>query len=231
LDRWRVEREALDAEQVYLSRLIRDLETDIPNLERAVKLQSLRLDMVELLMTVSANPDAANEHPIKFLGAISQAAYTYTPSLQDHTFETLRTTGDIRLIRKAEVREALFSYYNLHEGQLQYRPLEIETESRHFALGAGILDLAQSRYIQDNHLFFDVGETPAAPTEVVDQLNILAAAVRLSKNRAFVDWLPYTRAMQLEQIDVHQLRKLQAQRAVALSREYLASLRNPSTAD
>ena len=60
LDRWREHHEELDLEHVYIQRLANDIATDVPDIGYAIGLQTMRLELVELLMNVADNPDATN---------------------------------------------------------------------------------------------------------------------------------------------------------------------------
>jgi hypothetical protein len=203
LDRWREERAERELERVYIDRLINDIQSDIPVIEYAITLQSIRLDLVDLLMEVAGNPEVKIEHPVVFLGAVDQAAYTYTPDLTEHTFENLRSTGDLKLILDDRVKEVLFEYYGYDEEQRQYRPLQFATESRHFELAAGILSVEQSRYIQDHFLYFRPHTIEAAKAAEFDRSEVAATVKRLRERPELVAWLPQVRGLQLEQIVVH----------------------------
>ena len=227
LDRWREHREELDLEYVYIQRLANDIATDIPDIEYAIELQSMRRELVHLLMDVAENPDAALEQPVLFLGAVDQAAYTYTPTLTNHTFENLRTTGDMRLIRSVAVKDKLFEYYNYDEEQRQYRPLQFDTESRHFELAAGVLDRSQVTYIQDTILFFRPDDVSSLPDVDSGEFNIREAALRLGQKLDLVAWLPYVRSMQLEQIAVHAARLIRAHEALEALRSYASEIAPP----
>jgi hypothetical protein len=85
-----------------------------------------------------------------FLVAASQAAFTYTPSLTSHTFEDLRSTGNMGLIRSAEVKRALYDYYGFHHGQQQFMQLNMMIEYRYFVLAAEVLSHEQNRWLQEN---------------------------------------------------------------------------------
>ena len=214
LDRWREHREELELEQVYLDRLAADITADVPDIEMAIELQSMRLQFVHLLMDVAENADAALDQPFVFFGAVDQAAYTYTPSLTNHTFENLRTTGDLRLIRSDAIREKLFEYYNYDQTQRQYRPLQFTTESRHFELAAGVLDRKQITYIQDRYLFFRPDDLDEVPQIDVEEFRVEEAAKRLGDKADLIAWLPYIRSMQMEQIEAHQARLRRAHDAL-----------------
>jgi hypothetical protein len=224
LDRWREDRKELELEYIYINRLADDIAKDIPDIEYAIDLQSMRLVLVNLLMDVADDPDVALEYPLHFLGAVDQAAYTYTPTLTQHTFENLRTTGDMRLIGSELVKEKLFEYYNYDEEQRQYRPLQFMTESRHFALAAGILDRQQVTFIQDGFLFFRPGKIEEAASNVeIEENRLREAAVRLSERSELIAWLPYVRSMQLEQIEVHKARLERANEVLQVLTDYAES--------
>jgi hypothetical protein len=203
LDRWREGIAERRQEQFYINRLIADVETDIPAIEYAVALQSLRLEFVELLMLVSKDTAAATEKPIIFLGSVNQAAFTYTPVLTSHTFENLRATGDLRLIRDESVKSIMFNYYGFDESQRQFRPLQIDTEFRHFELAAGVLDHDQEIFIQDHWSLISPENIDAVKASELRPSNLLSAAERLQARPELIAWLPYLRDMQLEQIRVH----------------------------
>jgi hypothetical protein len=181
----------------------------------------MRLELADFLIEVAREPKVALTMPTLFMGAVSQAAYTYTPQLTSHTFENLRSTGDLKLIRNDVLKDALFEYYGFDASQRQYRPLQFDTEHRHFELGAGILNLEQERYMQQHWLFFRPGEMEGPRNDEPEVTGVLEAAMRLQNRPEFVAWLPYVRQMQLEQIEVHTMR-LDRARAVLQALERYA---------
>ena len=224
LDRWREERQERLQERVYVERLTVDVTTDIPAIEHAIQLQTLRLGLIDLLIDVARDPMAAAEDPVLFIGAISQSAYTYTPTLTSHTFENLRATGDLQLLLSQDVKDSLFSYYGYDESQWQYRPLQFSTEFRHFELSAGILTMEQEIYMQDNWLFIRPDNIAEARKARPDVSEVIAAAERLQNRPELVAWLPTVRSMQLEQIAVHEDRKRLAQHALDTLQNYASEI-------
>jgi hypothetical protein len=224
LDRWREDRVEREQERVYIDRLVDDIQSDIPDIEYAIALQSIRLNFADLLMEVARDPDAEIQHAVVFLGAVDQAAYTYTPTLTAHTFENLRLTGDMRLILDDKVKGAMFEYYGFDEEQRQYRPLQFTTEARHFALAAGILSSEQSVYIQDHFLFFRPHNLEAVKAAEADRSEVAATAKRLSERAELVAWLPYVRSMQLEQIRVHEKRLEHARAVLSALKAYVSAI-------
>lgn len=225
LDRWRESIAERRQEQTYVDRLIADVETDIPAIEYAIALQSLRLELIELLMDVAQDPAAATEEPVVFLGSVNQAAYTYTPVLTSHTFENLRSTGDLRLILDEPVKNAMFDYYGFDESQHQFRPIQIETEFRHFELAAGVLSHEQAVFIQDDWRIFSPRNFEMAKASQSEIGDVYAAAKRLQDRPQLVAWLPYVRDMQLEQITVHSKRLERARVALETLNDYALEIR------
>ena len=225
LDRWQESRAERGQERTYIDRLISNVQADIPAIEFAIELQSMRLEFVDLLIAVADKPEKSMVEPTIFLGAVKQAAYTYTPSLTSHTFENLRSTGDLSLILDQAVKDELFEYYGFDQEQRQYRPLQFMTESRHFELAAGVLSVEHELYVQDFWLFF-------RPDNVVEARNdqpptpeaVMSAALRLRDRPELVAWLPYVRDMQLEQIAVHKMRLERARKSLNTLQEYAQRL-------
>ena len=220
LDRWREGIAEGRQERTYINRLIVDVESDIPDIEYAIALQTLRLELVDLLMKVVLDPAAASKEPIVFLGAVNQAAYTYTPVLTSHTFENLRSTGDLRLILDETVKNVMFDYYGFDESQRQFRPLQLDTEFRHLELAAGVLSHKQEVFIQDNWRLFNPDDFAAAKASQHENANVLAAVKRLQARPEFIAWLPYVRDMQLEQITVHKTRQDRARGVLETLNDY-----------
>jgi hypothetical protein len=149
LDRWRESIAERRQERTIIDRLIEDVETDVPAIEHAIALQSIRLELIDLLMDVAQDPAAATRDPLVFLGSVNQAAYTFTPVLTSQTFENLRSTGELRLILDEPVKSVMFDYYGFDESQHQFRPIQIDTEFRHFELAAGVALAALNDYAQE----------------------------------------------------------------------------------
>jgi len=219
---WEEQREK-QQEAEYIQRLISDLQSDIPSIEYSIQLADLRLGFIELLMTVSDEPQKALEYPAVFLVAVNQAAFTYTPQLTSHTFEDLRSTGNMRLILDQEVKALLYKYYGFYTEQLQYRPLQFLTEFNHFKLAAGIKTLEQSNFIQDANLIIGPHELKEIQAIELEPAAVLEAAKRLQNKPELVNWLPSLRSLQLEQMEVHKISLQNAKDALLKLQAYAAA--------
>jgi len=222
LDRWWEAIGEKKLEGVYIQRLIGDIESDIPELENAIQLAYMRKDYTELLMAVVEDPEIAAQQPTSFLVALDQASFTYSPVLRKATFDDLRSTGNMRLIRDQDIKTRLHDYYRFDESQLQYRPLQFSVEFHHFKLASGVRSNKQVRFLQDKWLLVGPDNLEEVQnSDPGDPGEIMAAVERLRNNQELVSWLTQLREMQMEQMLVHNTR-------IELANAALDSLKNYS---
>ncbi len=79
-------------------------------------------------------------------------------ALSSDTFEELRSTGNLGLLRDEKLKAALFEYYRFDEGQRQYQSLQLMTEIRHFEFAAKLPGQAQD-FSADAHSCQDHGQS------------------------------------------------------------------------
>jgi hypothetical protein len=224
VDRWWEQRGERIQEVEYVARLINDIESDIPIIQQAIELAELRKGMADILMRVAETPTEAHENPVRFIAAVQQAAFTYSPNLTDHTFDDLRSTGNLRLLREPEIKKALFSYYDFDQDQKQYRQLQFLSESRHFELAAGVLSFDQARLIQDTWAIIQPGELDSINESILKPDEVQATVQRFLDNAGLIAWLPETRQLQIEQRLNNEIRMSNARNLLKLLRGYAETL-------
>ena len=219
VDSWWQGQADLRQEQVYIQRLIADFDKDRIILADSVELAKIRRGYADLLIEVASNPSAARQQPGKFLAAIDQAAYTYTPAVNNHTFEELRSTGNIGLLRNAELKSALFGYYQYDETTQQWIELFLKVEFEHFRLSAGILDNDIHIWTQD--YIESIGPAGASTPDIPDSLmpTVMTAAQRLSEKPELVAFLPRSRRVQIDLMKMNGQRKKLAEQILAILRD------------
>jgi hypothetical protein len=224
LDRWWEQRGEQAQEAEYIARLIADIETDVPSIEYAIELAVLRRGMADLLMQVVDDPDVALDRPVEFIASVRQAAFTYSPNLASHTFEDMQSTGNLRLLRNLEIRDALYDYYNFAINQNQFRPLQFMAEARHFELAAGVLDYAQALLEQDEWYVVTPTEFAQFPDMEVEIDAVAPAVERFRSRRELIAWIPEIRHLQVEQIFVNQELLRKADEVLESLRAYAETL-------
>jgi len=205
-DRWWEQQDDLRQEQQYIERLAEDIERDIANISYSIDLAAFRLEFAELLIAAAKNPEVIRNEPERFLAAVHQSAFTYTPALSSDTFEELRSTGKLGLLRDEKLKAALFEYYRFDDGQRQFQSLQLMTEIRHFELAAGILSNEQHVWVQDNYYVFNPGSATDEKYPESDIDAVVDAARRLQDSPDFIAWLPEARGLQLELTEINKMR-------------------------
>jgi hypothetical protein len=204
LDRWWEQRGERVQEAEFVARLAADVARESEFLEQAIVLATMRKGMAELLMDVAEDSSAATRDPVRFVAAVQQAAYTYAPILSAHTFEEMRSTGNLRLLRDPEVKNALYSYYGLNRNIAQYRASQLMTEQRYHELAAGVLDYEHSRFIVDTWGVIGPDDLKQFDGSDLDLSGIHAVVERFRSNGDLVAWLPEIRNLQVALIDFNE---------------------------
>ena len=222
VDRWWEERGEREQEAAYVQRLIDDLEEDIAGIEQGIALAEVRREFTELLMDVSADPALAERQPTRFLAAVMQAPYTFTPSLNSHTFDDLRSTGNLGLIHSIDVKDALYEYYSFDEGQRQFMQLTFMIEFRHFSLAAAVLSREQYKFIENEWFVVTRDDLDDMVGVATDLEAVRAAVERFRANDELQAWLTKVWGMQVELQRVHERRRGLAEDALEALRAYQA---------
>lgn len=220
IDRWREERSKRALEATYVRRLINDIETDVPNIRRSLGLAEQRLGFADLLMDVVRNPAAAAAEPARFLVAVQAAAYTHVPALASYTFEDLRSTGSLALIRSQRIKQALYEYYGFDQQSRQWMQLALAGEQHYFTLVAGVTDHDQERWVLEHVGNVTPGDADQLWNSRLDPQPVLDAVERLRARPGAVDWLPQLRTTQSESIYDNQRRLALAESLLQELKEY-----------
>lgn len=206
VDSWWQERGDVKQEQEYIARLTQDVEKDVVSIRFSISLAEYRLSLADLLILVATDPLVAREQPVDFMTAIHQSSFTHTPSLNTDTFEELRATGGLRLLRDDALKAALFEYHRYDKMMLQYQSLQLMTEFRHFELASGVLSNEQYVWMQDELGYVSPNTRPDVSFSETQLDGLEEAAKRIAATPEFVAWLPESRSMQIELIGTHNSR-------------------------
>lgn len=185
----RVER---DLEQRYLERLETAIAQDIIEHDDAVSLAEHRERRAVLLIDALADSSIAEEGPSDLFDAIQVAAYSYHPNISDEVYAEMVATGNARIIRDDELRDAIAEYYSAIEARFQWNYIREHTQLEYLDRQAGILSAEESRRIYRGRgsAEFSVSEAKA----LVD---------RIRAAPDFVEWLPLAENWQIYQAETY----------------------------
>lgn len=116
---WEARREH-ELEQSYLQRLLVDLGADSVEFDNHLSVERNRHEQARLLLSVLSGTKPSD--PSALLYAVEEAGIAYFFRLSPYTFKELQATGNLRLIRDPDIRNALTAYYyqSIDGGQLIY---------------------------------------------------------------------------------------------------------------
>ncbi|TDJ57365.1 MAG: hypothetical protein E2O41_08280 [Nitrospina sp.] len=115
VDDWNDARKDRMREALFLERIHDELALDIGEIQDSIGFAIERRAMGQLLLNAVDDPELVRADPTRFIVAVERAGYTLLPTINDHTFEELKSGGDLAIIRDAALRSALIGYYSLIE--------------------------------------------------------------------------------------------------------------------
>lgn len=147
VDAWNEARQDRLLEQRYLQRLDAELANDIEAMEFGLELAWDRHDMGRMLLAALEDPSIARDDPSRFVTAIETAGWTFLPPINDATFEEIKFSGNLSIIRNEELRQSLSAYYKLIERNEQWDYMREANQIAYTETSVGILTAEQLRKI------------------------------------------------------------------------------------
>lgn len=206
VDRWWEERGDRSKEQEYIARLIIEVRQDIELISYAIDLAEVRQGFGDLLIEVAGEPDVAEQQPAMFLAAVAQAAFTFTPTVITQTYDEIRSTGSMGLVRSEDIKRALYNYHSFDDTQQQYIQLNLGIELRYFELVSGVLDAHQYQWVQDQWFVVDENDLKNIREAEPDRSKLKEAVERFTGDTELINWIPRTRGVQREHILMNGIR-------------------------
>tara|TARA_R110002124_G_scaffold149259_1_gene315311 strand:+ start:1662 stop:2432 length:771 start_codon:yes stop_codon:yes gene_type:complete len=180
INNWNETQKELNTEIRYLDRLITEVSNDVENISRAITSNEARKERALFLINASNDKSLIVENPTYFIESIEYSGYTFAPVTSNQTFEEIKSSGNLSLIRNEEVRNAISVYYTNAENRSQYRFITEELQLKYLDYRVGILDTEQQITMGS---FRERNEYSAKDAADV--------YTRFIKKEDFVSWLPY----------------------------------------
>lgn len=179
---WNEARQERIREGVYLTQLMTDLESDERIAERGIDFAD-QIDAAadQLLILLEDGPGAEAISDARLVVSVLLAGYAYLPSANNGTYQEMISTGALSLVRDAELKRALATYYSRADSSRQWDRLVREEQSAYRAAIRGLLTRDQFAWArariasarQDEPLDFDrtafIEEARARPG-IIDSL-------------------------------------------------------------
>jgi len=179
VNNWNENRKERDLEQRYLQRLVIDLEKDIANLDNSINSNISRNERAEFLLNASENPELLAKDPTYFVQSIEYAGLTWNPVISDHTFEEIKSSGNLSTIRNEELRKALSEYYSERYNRDQYDFIRQDVQLQYIQKKQGILSSQQ---------LINMGRIRNNDSYSLSEAKQVYA--RMKDKPEFIEWLP-----------------------------------------
>jgi len=127
----------------YLIRISKDLENDLLEFEKTKEITQQRNDRVIFLQHAIEDVDLVHKSSDYFVNSIVIAGYTYRPSISNHSFDELKSSGRLALIQNEELRVSIAKYYDFVFNQSQWNFLAEEVQLKYNEYSTGILNQDQ----------------------------------------------------------------------------------------
>ena len=134
----------------YLTRIIDDLENDIVAFDKTKEIAQQRNDRVLFLQHTVKDTDLVQKSPDYFVTSIVIAGWTYKPSISNHSFDELKSSGRLALIQNEELRVSIAKYYDFAFSQSQWDHISKDVQLKYDEYSNGIL--SQDQLNQFNQL-------------------------------------------------------------------------------
>ena len=169
-------------EQAYLEGIAADLDESIVSIQKSIDLSKDRMALDELLIKAETDPDVVRADPGRFLYAITRGGYTHVPAIRAYTFETIKSTGDLNIIRDKQLVRDLMKFYATVQDQSQWGPFRAFCQNEYVRRSAGVLTAQQLLATES-----DGGIIPSANVD-----DAMAAYRRMLARPEFIEWVPTT---------------------------------------
>ena len=98
-------------EKDYLERMSLNIKADIKNIKASINNIKSRKKRSEFLLKCIEDPTLIEQRPSYFITSIEFSGYTNSPVITKNTFEEIKSSGKLSLIRNKKIKSKIGSYY------------------------------------------------------------------------------------------------------------------------
>ena len=193
----------------YLIRISKDLENDVIEFDKAIRLAQERIDRVIFLQEVIENSKLARDSTDYFVQSIISAGYTFLPTISNHSFEELKSSGRLSLIQDEALRVLIAKYYDFTFNHTQWEYLRENTQINYKEHSRGILNQKQMNWVLTN--YYDPNSTSNI-SEIDLDVNGIYKIFKTKKD--FHSFLPEVFADKINDIKYMERAKIEARNLI-----------------
>lgn len=209
VDDWNEARKDRAREAEFLDRIDAELALDIGEFDRSIALAQTRAGDAELVLASLADPALPARQPTEFVRAIVRAGFTYSAVISDHTFEEIKSAGELGIVRDVDLRASITRYYQHRNQTSQWDHVREMNQAEYIKRQVSIVSTPHLLAFSRSRAGMEV--TPEEATATFE---------RMRERTEYIDWLPFALSFLLETGDLnrevkHQAEALRAEIAAA----------------
>jgi len=163
---WNGDRQDRAQERRYYGQIVTDLKRDVDNLKIAQERSILNDRAAEIMIAALHGSLPDNVSPDRLAKSVHYAGFLYLPTPSRRTYDELISTGNLRLIRNPEAKDAIASYYEDFADLKQWDSLLRQQQADYWSATAGIVPRKVLQAAIDDR---DSGTTPSDMREIIER--------------------------------------------------------------
>jgi len=147
INNWNENSKNKSIETSYLIRISKDLDNDLLEFDETIELAQEINKRVTFLQQAIKNSQLVNKSSDYFVKSIIYAGYTYRPSISNHSFEELKSSGRLALINNKALRVSIAKYYDYIFSHSQWNFISEDVQLKYNEYSTGILNQEQVNWV------------------------------------------------------------------------------------
>jgi hypothetical protein len=139
----------------YLQRIYEDLENDLIQFDRTTKLAEERNKRVLFLEQAIEDSQLIIDNSDYFIKSIIYANYTFRPPISNHSFEEIKSSGRLALIKNEDLRVSIAKYYDFEFNYSQFDFMKEDVQLKYNEYSRGILNQEQLNWVITTYYISD----------------------------------------------------------------------------
>lgn len=204
VNNWNIARHDRTLEHTYLRSIASELDGSIASINFSIQVTRRRMAYDRLLIKSVTDPAAARSNPGKFIYAITHGGFRYWPTIQNYTFEEIKSAGNLGIIRDRKLVRNLLKFYAYAQNLTQWRNVMALEHLEYVKHMAGILTERE----------VVLSTSRSVPTD--DVVDAMGAYKRMLARPAFTNWVSLTllsrySSLQIKMFWLQEAKKLRAE--------------------
>ena len=115
INNWRDSKNNIELEQRYINSFVQNIDSNIVFLKNDIGVDTVALSTLKNKMNILEKGDV---HSDSLMSIIQIVLYVSKLDLQKSTFDDIKYSGNLNIIRDYNIKEKIISYYNLVDGAI-----------------------------------------------------------------------------------------------------------------